>query len=146
MDKKTVLFVDDDPCVLQTLKLGLMGESYDQLYAISGPKALAIMETQPVHVIVSDLRMPEMSGLELLRVVKDKWPFTVRMVLSGYAHITTLMSAINQGHIFKFIMKPWAVEDDFKPSIHEALLFYDTQFEHETVGSERAEDRGDEDG
>jgi len=129
MDKKTVLFVDDNRSLLCTLELGLVGEPYDRLFAASGPEALEILETHPVQVIVSDLRMPEMSGLELLRIVWEKWPRTVRIVLSGYTHISTLLHAINQGHVYKFIMKPWKIEDEFKPAIREALAYYDSQYQ-----------------
>ncbi len=131
MTDKTVLFVDDDPCVLQTLKLGLIGEPYKRLFARSAQEALTILDSNDVQVIVSDLKMPEMGGLELLKIVCEKWPSTVRMVLSGYAHVSTLLNAINQGHIYKFIMKPWKIEDEFKPAIREALDFYDTHLQNE---------------
>ena len=121
MDKKTVLFVDDDRGLLTTLEMGLVGEPYDRRFAASGQDALEILETRPVQVIVSDLRMPEMNVLELLRTVWGKWPQTVRIVLSGYTHISTLLHAINQGHVYKLIMKPWKIEDEFKPAIREAL-------------------------
>lgn len=140
MDKKTVLFVDDEHDLLHTLEMGLVGEPYERLFADSGAKALEIMESEPVHVIVCDLRMPEMNGLELLQQVKEKWPSTVRMILSGYAHVSTLINAINKGNVYKFIMKPWKLEDDFKPSILEALSFYDAQLQTETCGVQGATD------
>lgn len=127
MEKRTILFVDDDLSVIETLKLGLIGEPYEKLFAKSAKEALDLLETHTVHVIVSDLRMPEMNGLELLRIVKERWPSVVRMVLSGYTQVSTLLHAINQGHIFKFIVKPWTIEDDFKPAIQDALVFFDTQ-------------------
>lgn len=133
MDDKTVLFVDDDSCVLQTLKLGLIGEPYKRLFARSAKEALEILESNAVHVIVTDLKMPEMGGLELLRIVKENWPATVRMVLSGFAQVSMLMNAINQGNIYKFIMKPWRIEDEFKPAIRQALEHYDAQFHRESV-------------
>jgi two-component system response regulator HupR/HoxA len=60
------------------------------------------------------MRMPEMSGLELLGIVKEKYPNIVRLVLSGHTQINTLLTAINQGEIFKFITKPWKLEEEFK--------------------------------
>lgn len=68
-----------------------------------------------------------MNGLELLRIVREQYPQIVRVVLSGYTHISTLLHAINQGHVYKFIMKPWKIEDEFKPAILEALGYYDFQ-------------------
>ena len=74
MEKRTVLFVDDEERVLSCLKGGLLGEPYKTLFAKSGKEALEILEKNEVHVIVTDMRMPEMSGLELLRAVKEKYP------------------------------------------------------------------------
>ncbi len=127
MDKKTVLFVDDDEKVLETLKLGLIGEPYDRLFAKSAQEAVQMMESETIHVIVSDLKMPEMNGLELLRIVREKWPSVVRMVLSGHTQVSTLLHAINCGHIYKFIVKPWTLEDDFKPAVRDALAYFDSQ-------------------
>ena len=127
MEKKTVLFVDDEERVLSCLKGGLLDEPYKTLFAKSGKEALEILEKNEVHVIVTDMRMPEMGGLELLKAVKEKYPHIVRMVLSGYTQVTTLLTAINQGTIFKFITKPWDFEEDFKPAIREAIEYYDSQ-------------------
>jgi two-component system response regulator HupR/HoxA len=136
MEKKTVLFVDDEERVLSCLKGGLLDEPYKTLFANSGKKALEILEKNEVHVIVTDMRMPEMGGLDLLRIVKDKYPNIVRMVLSGYTQVTTLLTAINQGKIFKFITKPWDFEEDFKPAIREAIEYYDSQDQHDGAAKE----------
>lgn len=127
MDNPTVLFVDDEIRLLQSLKRGLMDEPYRCLFANSGPEALEILSQNKVHVIVSDMRMPEMNGLELLRKVRELYPDIVRMVLSGYTQITTLLTAINEGHIYKFITKPWKLEEEFKPTVREALQYYETK-------------------
>ncbi len=79
--------------------------------------------------------MPEMNGLELLKEVKELYPKTIRIVLSGYTHITTLLTAINQGQIYKFITKPWKLEEEFKPVIREALEFYEQTYGTACVGS-----------
>jgi two-component system response regulator HupR/HoxA len=127
MEKRTVLFVDDEENVLAALKRGLLEEPYNTLFARSGREALEVLARSPVHVIVTDMRMPEMSGLELLRIVKRDYPRIVRMVLSGYTQVTTLLTAINQGEVFRFITKPWKLEDDFKPAVREAVQYYDSQ-------------------
>ena len=133
MDERTVLFVDDEDKILKSLKRGLLDEPYNALFANSGQKALEILETEEVHVLVTDMRMPEMSGLELLKTVKEKYPQIVRMVLSGYTQITTLLTAINQGEIYKYITKPWKLEEDFIPSVRQALEYYDLRKESDKL-------------
>jgi len=127
MEKRTVLFVDDEEKVLTSLKRGLLDEPYKTLFANSGKEALEILLRNQVHVIVTDMRMPEMSGLELLKAAKKEYPNVIRMVLSGYTQISTLLTAINQGEIFRFITKPWKLEEEFKPAVREAVEYYDFQ-------------------
>jgi len=126
-EKRTILFVDDEIRLLQSLKRGMLDEPYNLLFAESGKKALELLEENEVHVIVTDMRMPEMSGLKLLRIVKVKYPHIVRLVLSGYTQVTTLLTAINQGEIFKFITKPWKMEGEFKSIIRQAVDHYNSQ-------------------
>lgn len=132
-NKPTVLFVDDEKKVLKSLKRGFLDEPYEKLFAISGKEALEILEKNEIHVIVTDMRMPEMNGLELLKIVKEKYPDVVRMALSGYTQISTLLTAINQGEIFKFITKPWKLEEEFKPAIHEAIEHYRANYAKEST-------------
>jgi two-component system response regulator HupR/HoxA len=127
MEKRTVLFVDDEENVLSALRRGLADEPYHTLFARSGREALEILARSPVHVIVTDMRMPELGGLDLLRTVKREYPHVVRMVLSGYTQVTTLLTAINQGEVFRFIPKPWRLEDEFKPAVREAVQYYNCQ-------------------
>jgi len=127
MEKRTVLFVDDEQRVLMSLKRGLLDEPYDTLFAQSCKEALQILDKKEVHVIVTDMRMPEMGGLELLRTVKKEYPHIVRMVLSGYTQVSTLLTAINQGEIFRFIPKPWKLEEEFKPAVRDAVEYYNFQ-------------------
>ena len=133
MEKRTVLFVDDEEKVLSCLKSGLLSEPYETLFASSGKKALEILEKNEVHVIVTDMQMPEMGGLELLRIVKKDYPHIIRMVLSGFADIQTLLGAINKGEIFRFITKPWDFDKDFKPAIRQAIEYYDLHSEREML-------------
>ncbi len=136
METGTVLFVDDEEKILTSLKRGLMDEPYKALFANSGQEALEILKQNEVHVLVTDMRMPEMSGLDLLRTVKKEHPNIVRMVLSGYTQVATLLTAINQGEIFKFITKPWKLEDEFKPVIREAVEYYSFLSQRQTVEAE----------
>lgn len=123
-DKATILFVDDETRVLKSIKRGLISEPYDCLFAISGMKALEIMASRPVQVIITDMRMPEMNGLELLREVRRLYPETIRMVLSGYAQTNTVLAAVNEGYVYRYITKPWRLDEDLKVGIEDALKIY----------------------
>ena len=135
-EKKTVLFVDDEEKVLRSLEMGLLDEPYHKLFAKSGKEALEILQREEVHVIVIDMRMPEMSGLELIRTVKEEYSHIVRIVLSAYTQVTALLAAINQGEIFRYITKPWKLDEEFKPAIREAIDYYNFQSEHNTVSQQ----------
>jgi len=101
-----ILFVDDEPNVLSGLQRTLRND-YPLDIAQGGEQALAILQNKgPYAVIVSDMRMPGMSGLELLAQVEAKSPDTVRMMLTGNADQKTAVDAINRGHIFRFMTKP----------------------------------------
>jgi len=139
VETRTILFVDDERNVLTSLKRGLMDEPYNLLFAESGKEALGILEKNEVHVIVTDMRMPEMGGLELLKIVKAKYPHIVRLVLSGYTQVTTLLTAINQGEIFKFITKPWKLEEEFKSVLAQAVEYYNLHAERDRLAKELAE-------
>lgn len=136
MEDRTVLFVDDEEKLLRSLKRGLMDEPYKSLFANSGKEALDILKENEVHVLVTDMRMPEMGGLELLRIVKKEYPNIIRMVLSGYTQITTLLTAINQGEVYKFITKPWKLEEEFKPSVRQAIEYFDLHVERDRLAEE----------
>lgn len=133
MEKRTVLFVDDEEKILTSLKRSLLDEPYETIFASSGKEALEILQQSQVHVIVTDMRMPEMDGLELLKTVKEEYPHIIRMVLSGYADTNTLLVAINQGEIFRFIPKPWKSNEEFKTIIRQAIEFYDLHSERKIL-------------
>ena len=135
-DERTILFVDDEEKVLKSLQRGLLDEPYHCLFANSGKEALEILESNEVHVICTDMRMPEMNGLELLRIVKEKYPQIVRLVLSGYTQVGMLLTAINQGEIFKFITKPWKLEEEFKTIIEQAIDYYNLRADRDRLAAE----------
>ena len=108
----TLLFVDDEEGVLHALRRIFMDENYTILTAISAEKALQIMEERPVvHLLISDHRMPGMTGAELLKAVRERWPETIRIMLTGYADVNSIMGAVKEGAVYKFITKPWNDED-----------------------------------
>ncbi|MCP4259464.1 MAG: response regulator [Planctomycetes bacterium] len=133
MEKIKILFVDDDEKILRSLEMSLMDEPYEKLFAESGKEALEILSNKEVQVIVTDMRMSDMNGLELLKIVKKQYPHIVRIVLSGYTQVTTLLTAINQGEIFRYITKPWKLDEEFKPAVREAIDYYNLQNEHDMV-------------
>jgi CheY-like chemotaxis protein len=119
-----VLFVDDELNILSSLKRGLKDEEYTCSFASSAKEALKIMEKKTIAVIVTDMRMPEMSGLSLLKEIKEKWPQTVRVVLSGYTQLSQMLTTINQAYVYKFIAKPWKMDEEFIYVIRDALNYY----------------------
>ena len=122
VEKKTVLFVDDDEAILRSLERGLLEESYNKLFTKSCKEALEILKREEVHVIVTDMLMPEMTGLELLRIVRKEYPNIIGMVLTGYELDTELQNAVEQGEIFKLIPKPlWKLGGKFERLVRRAL-------------------------
>jgi diguanylate cyclase (GGDEF)-like protein/PAS domain S-box-containing protein len=107
----TLLLVDDEQNVVNALRRLLRREGYRILTAGSGAEALELLALQPVQVIVCDQRMPGMSGVDFLSKVKELYPETVRISLSGYSEISTVTDAINKGAIWKYITKPWDDEE-----------------------------------
>jgi len=103
----TVLFVDDEPNILRAIKRALFTLDINLLLADSGAKALELMSNHDVHVVISDMKMPNMSGAELLEHVAVSYPDTFRVVLTGYADIDSTIKAVNQGKIHRYLQKPW---------------------------------------
>ncbi len=133
VEKKTVLFVDDEEAILRSLERGLLDEPYNTLFANSCKEALEIMQREEVHVIVTDMRMPEMSGLEFIKIIKKEYPHIINMVLSGYGEEAALQNAVDQGEIFKLIPKPWKLRGNFEKLVQRAIDQYNLQNERETV-------------
>ena len=104
--KARLLFVDDEERVVNLLRMMFRGE-YEVLTANSGRQALEIVAAQAVDVIVSDQRMPEMTGIELLAQVSKVSPSTMRILLTGYSDLTAIVGSVNDGEVFRFINKPW---------------------------------------
>ena len=130
------MVLDDEANVLKALQRLFMDEEYEVITAKSGEEALALIEQEaPVHVIISDYRMPEMDGVDFLRHVYEKWPDTIRIVLSGYADTASVVEAINEGHIYKFIPKPWN-DDELKVTINKAVDLYFLQQENRMLSND----------
>ncbi len=115
-----VLLVDDEPHVTEALKRVLREEAYDIRTASSARTALQILAREAVDVVVSDERMPGMSGSEFLATVRRSYPNTVRILLTGHANLEAAVRAINEGEIYRFLTKP-CKEADLTRAIEHAL-------------------------
>jgi diguanylate cyclase (GGDEF)-like protein len=122
----TILLVDDEPNVLQALVRVLRTEGYRILCTSRPAEALGLLAAEKVDVIVSDHRLPEMSGIDLLRRVRSLHPDIVRLMLTGFADLGMLTAALNEGGIYKLILKPWTDEllrDDIRKAFrHHARI------------------------
>jgi len=122
--ERTLLLVDDEEEVGAALERLLRRDGYRILRATSGQEGLAILAQNEVGVIISDQRMPGMDGVEFLTRVKDLYPQTIRIILSGYADLDSVTAAINQGAIYKFFVKPWD-SNTLRADLVEAFWRYD---------------------
>ena len=104
--KAKLLFVDDEERILTALR-SVFRNQYSVFTASSGPEAMEFMKRFNPHVVISDQRMPEMTGVEFLRQVKDIAPHTVRILLTGYSDLASIVGSINDGEVFRFVSKPW---------------------------------------
>jgi two-component system probable response regulator PhcQ len=109
--KHKVLIVDDEQSTRKLMKEALGMEPYELLVADSAEKALEIFKSQPVDVVISDEMMPGMLGSEFLVLVRQKYPDTIRMILTGHASIESAIRAINEGQIYHFFTKPCRIYD-----------------------------------
>lgn len=131
----TLLLVDDEPNILAALKRQFRGAGLRLLTAASGQEGLALLQQEVVDVIVSDQRMPGMTGVEFLRAVKTSHPDTVRIVLSGFTELQSVTDAVNEGAIYKFLTKPWD-DAQLRAHISEALNYKDMADENRRLDLE----------
>ncbi len=117
-----VIYVDDEMSNLTAFKSNFR-RYYSVETFLSAKEALDWLEANEAHVVISDQRMPEMQGTEFLGILFDKYPDTVRMLLTGYADIKAVIDAINVGHVFRYITKPWH-EHDMRTAIESAYEMY----------------------
>ena len=106
-EEQTLLIVDDEPGIRAALKRTLRRDGNKILTASGGREALEILALNAVQVIISDQRMPEMSGTDFLNIVKQLYPDTLRIILSGYTDLSVVTDSVNRGAVFKFLTKPW---------------------------------------
>ena len=105
-----VLAVDDETNILRSIQRTLHGENLELLLTDTPEKAVRILESQAIDVIISDMKMPNMSGAEVLKKAAELQPSAFRIILSGYADIEMMLSAINEGKVHRYLNKPWNVQ------------------------------------
>jgi diguanylate cyclase (GGDEF)-like protein/PAS domain S-box-containing protein len=115
-----LLLIDDEPGVLNSLRRELRQENYQVLVAGNSVEALNLLATHPVDVVLTDLRLPDMNGVEFLRRVRMIYPEVIRMVLSGSTDVRNILKSVNEGVIYRFITKPWDA-DDLRSQLRDAF-------------------------
>jgi response regulator RpfG family c-di-GMP phosphodiesterase len=121
--KHTLLVVDDEPDVGDSVH-DLLRREFSVLRARSADEGLKLMRENVVHIIMTDQRMPKVTGVELLKSIRTGHPQAIRMLFTGYSDLDSVIAAINQGHIFRFLKKPWQPED-LEEAVREAAAEYD---------------------
>jgi putative nucleotidyltransferase with HDIG domain len=116
----TVLCVDDEPNILSSLRRLFRPCGYRVLVAEGGAQGLEVLRSEPVDLVISDMRMPHMDGAQFLKAVREGWPEVVRILLTGYADISSTIEAVNQGQIYRYVSKPWT-DEDMVLTIRQAL-------------------------
>lgn len=136
--KHTLLVVDDEADVCDSVH-DLLRREFNVLKAKSAEEGLKLMQGNEVHIIMTDQRMPKVTGVEFLKSIRAGHPQAVRMLFTGYADLDSVIAAINQGHIFRFLKKPWQ-PSELEDAVREAASEYDRLVEHaETLDKLRGE-------
>ncbi len=134
-ERPRLLVVDDEEAILETMTF-TFEDDYDVLTATSAVKALELLDREgPVAVVLSDQRMPEMTGVEFLTEVFQRHPDTVRIILTGFADMDAIIHAINDGHVYAYITKPWE-PDQLRQVIRRAVEHYELERENERLVSD----------
>jgi len=129
--KRPILVVDDEPDMLCSLQ-DLLRRDFAVHTAPSGAAAIQVLAQCEIHIVLTDQRMPQMTGVEFLRRIKHSHPEAIRMIFTGYADVSALVDAINQGNVFRYLAKPWEPDDLFA-ALHAAAAAYDEIIERNAV-------------
>eukprot|EP01012_Entosiphon_sulcatum_P051203 TRINITY_DN70318_c0_g1_i1.p1 TRINITY_DN70318_c0_g1~~TRINITY_DN70318_c0_g1_i1.p1 ORF type:complete len:155 (+),score=29.28 TRINITY_DN70318_c0_g1_i1:44-508(+) len=121
-NKINILYVDDEQNNLVSFK-ATFRMKYNVSIAISGEEAIKILHNQPIDIIITDQRMPNMTGVEFLESILEKFPDPMRILLTGYADLNAVIDAVNKGKIFHYLTKPWN-EDELDLTIKRAFEVY----------------------
>jgi response regulator RpfG family c-di-GMP phosphodiesterase len=126
-----ILYVDDEIHNLNAFKASFR-RLYTVFTAASAEEAEEVLARQEIHIIISDQRMPKMTGIEFFESILDKYPEPIRMLLTGYADINAVIDAINKGQVYKYFSKPWN-DDELKQNIDKAYEVYSLRKENKEL-------------
>src|SRR5690606_4134217 len=127
-----ILIVDDEEAILETMAF-TFEDDYDVLTATSARQALEILDASgPIAAVITDQRMPEMTGVEFLAKVCERHPNTTRIILTGYADGEAMVRAINEGHVYAYVTKPWEPEE-LKQLVHRAVEVHRLRVRNDTL-------------
>ena len=126
MSKPTVLLIDDEERIVRSLRM-LFFSGYNVRVTTDPHEAINILREERVHVIVSDQRMPLMQGSELLRIARETSPATMRILLTGYSDLNASIASVNEGEVFRYLMKPWDAAE-VKKVVAEAAAIAEASF------------------
>lgn len=129
--KRPILVVDDEPDILHSLK-ALLRREYEVHTANSGIEAMKVLQEHTIHLVMTDQRMPQMTGVDVLKRVKSEHPDAIRLIFTGYADIQAVVDAVNKGNVFRYVAKPWD-PDVLMTVLHEAGEVYDRLTEREQL-------------
>lgn len=124
-NKKAVLFVDDKEDILQRLNYAFKDQCYMMYFAKTAEEALDILIHNKVDVVAVDMILPGKTGLDLLNIIKHKYPYITRVILVEIYQIPSVLSYINNGDIYRFIEKPWRNSEQIKLTMNDAFIYSD---------------------
>ena len=129
--KHPILVVDDEPDILFSLR-ALLRRDFEVHTAEGGAQALEVLRRHPVHLVMTDQRMPEMTGAELLSRARGERPEAIRIIFTGYADLKAVIDAVNRGEIYRYLTKPWD-PDDLVAMLHEVCDHYEALVERDRL-------------
>ena len=126
-----ILYVDDEVHNLNAFKASF-GRTFNVFTAESAMEAMTILQTQPMHIVVSDQRMPVTTGVEFLQSIIPLYPDAIRILLTGYADMSAVIDAINKGQVYLYITKPWQ-EDELRQNLERAFEIFSLRRENKAL-------------
>jgi len=139
-EKLHLLIVDDEENILKSLRRIFRSEPFEVSFAGSAEEALEIIEQNNIHVLLTDNKMPKITGLQLVKEVKGRYPDCIRMVFSGESDMDSVVRAVNEGEVYRFIVKPWN-DAVLKTSVNLAMAHWMLNHDLKTLRQESRQSR-----